>query len=175
MLSEGPERPVLERLIRQHDLADSVRLLGLVDDMPAFYQNIDLFVMTSMHESLSLVCLEAMAWGLPVIAQCVDGIVEVVPNGQAGMLLPATLTIAEYAALTGASTAFARQVYDPLRDQLVVSQLLSPDDMADAVVRYRENTDLYMLHSKSALSLSKKWPGHSDFIGCIYTSLLRYL
>lgn len=44
--------------------------------------------MTSHYESFSLVALEAMACGVPVLATEVGGLPEVVVDGQTGMLFP---------------------------------------------------------------------------------------
>lgn len=44
-----------------------VQLLGEVKDMPAFYQSIDLFLMTSITEGFPNVLVEAMASGIPCI------------------------------------------------------------------------------------------------------------
>lgn len=46
---------------------NKVQLLGEVKDMPAFYQSIDLFLMTSITEGFPNVLVEAMASGIPCI------------------------------------------------------------------------------------------------------------
>ena len=58
----------MKALFEQHQLsADKVQLLGEVSDMPAFYQSIDAFLLTSITEGFPNVLVEAMASGLPCI------------------------------------------------------------------------------------------------------------
>ncbi|TDR80769.1 glycosyltransferase family 4 protein [Paludibacterium purpuratum] len=132
IVGEGSEMPAIAELIRREKLEPYVSLPGRCDAMASFYRDIDLFVQTSMHESLSLVCLEAMAHGLPVICSQIDGMPEVVPHGVAGLCLTPDMTVEAYQALTGASTQFTRTVYDPALDQIVPARLLRPETLADA-------------------------------------------
>jgi glycosyltransferase involved in cell wall biosynthesis len=85
---DGPCRPELERLAGELGLAESVRFLGAVRDVPALLGRARLFVLSSLTEGISLTLLEAMARGLPVVATHVGGNVEVVAEGQTGLLVP---------------------------------------------------------------------------------------
>lgn len=69
----------LERTIAIEDFApDATRLMG----------EFDAFVLPSVWEAFGLVVLEAMANGLAVIASDVDGMRDVVLNGETGWLAP---------------------------------------------------------------------------------------
>ena len=73
ILGEGPERPVLEDLIKSHGLEDRVFLKGLV--MPPYTEmaRADCLLMPSRFEGLPNVVLESLACGTPVIATCESG------------------------------------------------------------------------------------------------------
>ncbi len=61
--------------------ADSAELLAL-------YSNANIFVLPTLADCHSLVIVEAMAMGLPVIATRVGGIPEIVIDGETGLLIP---------------------------------------------------------------------------------------
>ena len=63
------DNPEVKALFEQYQLdTNKVQLLDQVIDMPAFYQSIDVFLMTSITEGFPNVLVEAMASGLPCIS-----------------------------------------------------------------------------------------------------------
>jgi len=87
LAGEGPERTLLERLIESYGLQSRFILRGHQDDMDSFYQGLDLYLNTSIHEGIPMTILEALAHGLPVIAPAVGGIVEIIDDGTEGFLV----------------------------------------------------------------------------------------
>jgi glycosyltransferase involved in cell wall biosynthesis len=85
---EGPERAALEEMSRKLGIASRVRFLGFVPEMPKLYQGLDLLALTSHFEGTPLTVLEAMAMGIPVVASRVDGVAEVLEDGQDALLVP---------------------------------------------------------------------------------------
>jgi len=69
-------------------LAGEVHFLGPRRDVPDLLTAMDIFVLPSYSEGVSLALLEAMAAGLPVIATAVGGTPEVVTDGENGLLIP---------------------------------------------------------------------------------------
>jgi len=85
---DGPLRAEIERRAKQLGLADRVTLLGRVQDMPAFYRSLDVFVLPSVtHEGLPLALLEAMATGLPVLATRIGGAAELIGENREGLIV----------------------------------------------------------------------------------------
>jgi glycosyltransferase involved in cell wall biosynthesis len=85
---EGPDRAALEELSQKLGIASRVRLLGFVKEMPELYQSLDLMLLTSHFEGTPLTILEAMATGVPVVASDVDGVGDVLADGQDSILVP---------------------------------------------------------------------------------------
>lgn len=65
-----------------------VRFLGLRQDIPRILALLDIFVLPSLSEGLSMAILEAMVAGKPVIATDVGGNPELVEDGKTGCLVP---------------------------------------------------------------------------------------
>jgi glycosyltransferase involved in cell wall biosynthesis len=83
---EGPERAALEGEMSGSDRA---ALAGFVDDPAALYAIADVMVMPSLpgYESFSNAALEAMSFGLPLIATTCGGFPELVTDGENGILV----------------------------------------------------------------------------------------
>lgn len=86
---DGAQRGKLEAEARELGLADQVRFLGIRKDVSALLQAADLFVQPSLWEGLSLAMLEALFAGCPVLATRVEGVVDVITDGQTGTLVEA--------------------------------------------------------------------------------------
>lgn len=87
LAGDGPEMKKIAALIREYKLEQSFRLTGFVDDMAFFYQNLDLYINTSLHEGLPMAILEAMSYGIPVVAPKCGGLSEIIENGVDGYLV----------------------------------------------------------------------------------------
>src|SRR5205085_1799822 len=85
---EGPARDKLQGIISETGMADSVRLLGHVDDVLSFYESLDVFALSSLREGLPNVLLEAMALEVPVVATRIAGIPRLIQDGVNGLLVP---------------------------------------------------------------------------------------
>lgn len=87
LAGDGPEMEKITSLIREYKLEQAFRLTGFVDDMTGFYQSLDLYINTSLHEGLPMGILEAMSYGIPVIAPKCGGLTEIIDNGIEGYLI----------------------------------------------------------------------------------------
>ena len=93
------DNPEVNALFEQYQLdSQKVQLLDQISDMPAFYQSIDAFLMTSITEGFPNVLVEAMASGLPCISTdvgdakyIVQGLGAIVPPRNAQALADAIL------------------------------------------------------------------------------------
>lgn len=71
-------------------IANQVAFLGSLDqeELPLYYNAADLCVVPSYYESFSLVAVEALACGTPIIASRVGGLTGIVRDGETGFLVP---------------------------------------------------------------------------------------
>lgn len=86
---EGPERGTMKAAITRCGVDSQVRLLGSVQDRPAFYRTLDAFLLPSLYEGLPMVLLEAMAAGVPILASRLEGIAGALREDQEGLLAQA--------------------------------------------------------------------------------------
>ncbi|HEV7590843.1 MAG TPA: glycosyltransferase family 4 protein [Longimicrobium sp.] len=92
---EGPMTPRIQAAIERHGLGGRARLLGKVSEetLRTLYRGGDLFIMPNVHvrgdiEGFGVVMLEAGLCGLPVVAADLEGISDVVREGENGQLVP---------------------------------------------------------------------------------------
>jgi len=68
---------------------DRVFYLGLVNEMDVFYRSIDLLILPSqLPDPLPTVILEAMQYGIPVVATAQGGALEMVQDNETGIFIP---------------------------------------------------------------------------------------
>ncbi len=97
------------RLLHTHS---RVLFIGPVQDTAIYYAMSDVLVLPSHREGLPTVILEAQAAGLPVVGASATGIVDVVADGETGLLFPA-----------GDVPALARALARLLTDKQFAAQL----------------------------------------------------
>lgn len=84
---EGPLREDLEARVRRDGIG-GVRFLGFVDRPGAVLRQLDAMLLTSDHEGLPMIVLEAMVLGVPVVSHAVGGIPDALGGDAGGVLLP---------------------------------------------------------------------------------------
>lgn len=90
ILGEGPEFKNLYNLIQELGLENRVFMEGHVDDVMSYFINADIFVITSNHEGLPNVLIEAMATGKACISTDFNsgGARALIDDGLNGILIP---------------------------------------------------------------------------------------
>jgi glycosyltransferase involved in cell wall biosynthesis len=87
IIGDGPEKEHIVQLLDAVHLGKSVLLLNSVDDVAAYLNAADLFILPSRFEGLSNSLLEAMACALPVISTRVGGSKDIIEHGSNGLLV----------------------------------------------------------------------------------------
>ena len=114
----GPRENELRELAVSLGL-HSVTVTGERNDAADLIAAADVFALSSEHEALPIVVLEAMALGTPVVSTDVGGIPDVVTDGETGLLVP-----------SGDAPALARAI------ELVLGNRGLADDLAAAGRRF---------------------------------------
>lgn len=83
---DGDLRPYLEKTIKDFGINNNVILLGKRSDIPDLLNQADFFVLSSRHEGLPTVVIEAMACETFVVATDCGGSAEIL--GETGVLVP---------------------------------------------------------------------------------------
>ncbi|MCZ6598378.1 MAG: glycosyltransferase family 4 protein [Planctomycetota bacterium] len=81
---EGECRADFERLARERGVADRAHFLGWRKDVPSLLAASDFLLMPSRWEGMPYITMEALAARVPVVASRVDGVRELVRDGETG-------------------------------------------------------------------------------------------
>jgi glycosyltransferase involved in cell wall biosynthesis len=81
-------RKMMETQIAEYDLGKNVLFLGFQENVSEFLNIMDLYVLSSISEGLSIATIEAMAYGIPVVVTRSGGPEEIVEDGKTGYLVP---------------------------------------------------------------------------------------
>ena len=107
ILGDGPERAKLSELASTLGISSLVTFAGHVDDPSSYYAAADVFVLASRFEGFPSVIVEALSFGVPVVAtNCPTGPSEIICDDRYGFLVPVGDSIALGKAI---ETAIARQ------------------------------------------------------------------
>jgi glycosyltransferase involved in cell wall biosynthesis len=88
VVGRGDQEVHLKEQVKNLGIERYVYFLGLRQDISRLLSIMDVFVLPSLSEGLSVATLEAMASARPVVATRVGGNAELVADGETGILVP---------------------------------------------------------------------------------------
>ncbi|HHF3870392.1 TPA: glycosyltransferase, partial [Haemophilus influenzae] len=87
IVGSGEEEENLKNLAKELDIEDSVNFIPRTNDVAFYYESSSIYCLPSQTEGLPLVLIEAMAFGLPIVAfYCSSGVKQLVENKKNGFL-----------------------------------------------------------------------------------------
>ncbi|WP_297501646.1 glycosyltransferase family 4 protein [Thermococcus sp.] len=88
VIGDGPEKGNIERLIRKYGVGDVVKLLGRQPRarVREYLQASDIYLSPTVYEAFGIAALEALACGVPVVANNHGGISEIIEHGRTGLV-----------------------------------------------------------------------------------------
>jgi glycosyltransferase involved in cell wall biosynthesis len=87
LAGDGPLKADAMNFIQQERLDETVKLLGFRNDPYDLLNMFDVFALTSLHEGIPMVLLEAMSLEKPIVATAVGGIPEILTNRDTALLI----------------------------------------------------------------------------------------
>lgn len=129
IIGDGEDRQKLEEIIRVEHMRD-ILLPGFIPDAERMLSRLDVFVLPSVKEGLPYSIMEAMAYGVPVVASRVGGIPDLIEDGKTGFLVapkdPEELAHAVETILTDKSKqdAFVSAARKKLKNEFSIAMML---------------------------------------------------
>lgn len=146
-IGDGDLHQQIVALSKELGVEDKIKILGFRDDIPELLNVLDVYVLSSLWEGLGRSLTEAMYTGRPVVATRVDGVPELVKDGETGML-----------AQPGDPESLARGIIALLSDEdkaraigAAARHRITESFQADQMVRAIEDVYDALLHEKKAL------------------------
>ncbi|PAF51874.1 hypothetical protein BKH43_01175 [Helicobacter sp. 13S00401-1] len=119
LVGDGEQKEELQNFITQNSLNASIT--GYTQNTGYYYKNSSIFVMTSFFEGLPMVLLEALSYGLPIIAydvptgprDCIEDSKNgfLIKNGDEASLIKAIDKLSSYIALRRAFGARSKEIF----------------------------------------------------------------
>jgi len=87
ILGDGPLGIDLKKKSQTMGIEKNIKFFGFVDNIHEYLAVADVFAFPSFQEGLPNAVLEAMACGLPVVSTKIGGVVDVIEDGENGLLV----------------------------------------------------------------------------------------
>lgn len=86
MIGDGDQKEHIEHKVRELNISESVKFLGIQSDVYQYINKADVFVLSSDYEGMPMTLVEAMGTGLPIVTTNVGGIQDMIKDGHSGLL-----------------------------------------------------------------------------------------
>jgi glycosyltransferase involved in cell wall biosynthesis len=87
VIGKGPDELHLKELAKESGVNDHISFEGEIPEVSSYYEQADLFFLTSDYEGTPNVIMEAMAFGVPIVATHVGEVSNMISNHKSGILV----------------------------------------------------------------------------------------
>lgn len=87
IIGEGPKKNEIEKIVKDQELQDKFLFIGFKSNVEDFIPAFDIFVLPSLTEGTPMALLEAMSFGIPVVATNVGGVPKIIETGVNGIIV----------------------------------------------------------------------------------------
>ena len=87
-MGDGILKSEAQYLAKKLKIKSKIEFVGFKTQLKNYYLNADVFILSSNWEGLPITLLDAMNFGLPMIATNVGGCSDVISHGYNGFLVP---------------------------------------------------------------------------------------
>ena len=146
IVGDGPEKVNLENECKKLGIAKQVKFWGQQNDTERFYNQADIFLLTSLSEGWGLVIVEAAQHSLPIIMTDVGLAGDLVVNNVSGLVVP-----------TNDTAALAEAIKKLITNRNLRQSLgMAAQQKAGQLLSWPETLSLYQASWKMAIINSKK-------------------
>ncbi len=133
IIGDGPDKEKIIALINEFALSKKVFLKGRLsqEDVLASYANYDALIVNSFTETFSMVTLEALSSGIPVVATKCKGPEQFITE-ENGLLIPVDNSEALVEAIISLQQNYAN--YQPEKLRASVQHFISPDEIKKSIL-----------------------------------------
>lgn len=86
LIGDGEKKAEIENYVKENNLIDNVKFLGLQNNVYGYLHNADIFTLTSNYEGIPMAIIEAMGTGLPIVATAVGGVPDMLDESSAQLV-----------------------------------------------------------------------------------------
>ncbi len=116
--------------LRAHELGidDNITFAGFRHDIPELLKDIDITLLPSPDEAMSMIALESMASGVPVVATSGTGLVDIISNMENGVIVipndPKALADGAISLLKSDYRAFGQKAREVVREKFATDRVI---------------------------------------------------
>lgn len=91
LVGDGELKDEVYRYAKEHGMLDYVNFAGTTNNIYEFLKDSDAFILPSIYEGMPMTLIEAMGYGMPIIASNVGGIPNMITDNYNGILIEPTV------------------------------------------------------------------------------------